>query len=140
MAEIGNQIVDLNPIPEGDALELLVLVRATSGVRVDLTGATLEWFVLPDSQTKPTTTNALVYKSSANDRTTDQGTTTSEIEHVDADDHNALIYLDTGDTDGLIDSEGGTDATSVVLHHRFLVTNPDGQRATAVRGDFPLEY
>ena len=134
------EIVNLNPIPEGDALELQVLVRATSGIRVDLAEATLEWFILPDDETQPTETNALVYKSSANDRTTDQGTATSEIEHVQAKDYNALIYLDTGDTDGLIDSEGGTDATSVTLHHRFLVTNVDGQRATALRGDIPIEY
>ena len=134
------EIVNLNPIPEGDALELQVLVRATSGIRVDLAQATLEWFILPDDETKPTETNALVYKSSGTTRTTAQGTTTPQIEHVQAKDYNARIYLDTGDTDGLVSSQGGPDATSVTLHHRFVVTNVDGQRATALRGDIPIEY
>lgn len=112
---MSHNVVNISEYYAGDALNINVPVFNDAGERVDITGASAEWFLTPIEDQ----TTRLVEKTVAN----------GGIELTNPANGELVIRVDTGDTAAL---QG-------IHHHRCRLTDSAGRRATIFIGTIEIE-
>lgn len=112
---MSHNIVNISEYHAGDALNINVPVFDDAGARVDITGASAEWFLT----TLEDRTTRLVEKTVAN----------GGIELTNPANGELVIRIATGDTAALNGAH----------HHRCRLTDSAGRRATIFVGTIDIE-
>lgn len=127
MAHTSISLAEHGKYYEGDALEIPFEILDKADHPVDLSDTDIE-FLVKDARTDADA-DAVLTKSSTN---------TGEAEITDSSAGQAVVYIDTGDTDGVLTDDTGDQLEQDEFVWSFRVTDANGNRVTSAEGTWTI--